>query len=87
MDLQKEQEYIRGFVNGLSDDEFVELLEECGHGTIMPTRIIHDYFVAEGFYESDLKYVLKSSYRMSNKMQPWVEYEEGMSKLKREVAA
>lgn len=86
MDLRKEQEYINDFINGLSDQEFIEMLSECGNDGIMSTTKIHSHFIKEGFYDCDLKYATKSFYQSEN-LYSYAEYEEGGFELKRKVVA
>lgn len=50
MDLKKEQEYIENFFEDLTDEEFMQMLRECGNNLILPTKQIYSELVRESFY-------------------------------------
>ena len=54
MDLKKEQDYIKGFMKALTDEEFMLMLEECGNNIILPTQEIQQYLSKDGYYEEKL---------------------------------
>ena len=87
MDLRKEQEYIDNFICGLSDQEFVTMLEECGNSIILPTEEIHRHLVEARYYEENIRYAKKSTYQLPRELQGYDEYDTNDTEPKRKVAA
>ena len=52
MNLKREQEYIKNFIESMSDEEFDKAMAECGNETILPTKDIYTDLKNEGFYDS-----------------------------------
>lgn len=74
MDLKKEQDYIKGFMKALTDEEFMLMLEECGNNIILPTQEIQQHLSKDGYYEENVRYARKSSYQLSEKLKGYDEY-------------
>lgn len=72
MNLKREQEYIKNFIDKMSDEEFEKAMRECGNGTILPTEDIYTVLKNEGFYDSILyQYTRKTNYVEPEDISKW----------------
>lgn len=43
MNLKREQEYIKNYIEKMTDEEFEKVMEECGNEVILPTINVNAY--------------------------------------------
>lgn len=72
MNLKREQEYIKKFIENMTDEEFEKAMAECGNEIILPTEDIYTALKNEGFYDSTLyQYTTKTNYVEPEDISRW----------------
>lgn len=72
MNLKREQEYIKNFIENMTDEEFEKAMAECGNEIILPTEEIYTILKTEGLYDSILyQYTTKTDYVETEKISKW----------------
>lgn len=72
MNLKREQEYIKNFIENMTDEEFEKAMTECDNEIILPTEEIYTVLKTEGVYDSILyQYTTKTNYVETEKISKW----------------
>lgn len=54
MNLEEEKKYIRSFIENMTEDEFKNVMKECGSETILPTEEIFSQLQESRFYSDNI---------------------------------
>lgn len=74
MNLNREKEYIKNFIDSMTDEEFTNVMKKCGNETILPTDEIFRAFEDAGFYNIAPKYKVQTGFVVSEKINKYDEY-------------